>query len=76
MLQSEVAQWKGAVEGVTRTAHKIAADCPHDDANRLRAIADRINQRYTELFIRYFIVLVIHPYFQLVCEIYERFFRF
>lgn len=51
VLQAEVSQWKGAVEGVTRTAHKIAADCPHDDANRLRAIADRINQRYTELFI-------------------------
>ncbi|XP_055937258.1 dystrophin-like isoform X4 [Argiope bruennichi] len=50
-LQAEVGQWKGAVEGVTRTAHKIAADCPHDDANRLRAIADRINQRYTELAI-------------------------
>ncbi|KAG8192219.1 hypothetical protein JTE90_014082 [Oedothorax gibbosus] len=50
-LQAEVSHWKGAVEGVTRTAHKIAADCPHDDANRLRAIADRINQRYTELAI-------------------------
>ncbi|GFS73950.1 hypothetical protein NPIL_167371 [Nephila pilipes] len=51
ILQAEVAQWKGSVEGVTRTAHKIAADCPHDDANRLRSIADRINQRYTELAI-------------------------
>ncbi|XP_054723979.1 dystrophin-like [Uloborus diversus] len=51
VLQAEVGQWKGSVEGVTRTAHKIAADCPHDDANRLRAIADRINQRYTELAI-------------------------
>ncbi|KFM57965.1 Dystrophin, isoforms A/C/F/G/H, partial [Stegodyphus mimosarum] len=51
VLQAEVSQWKSAVEGVTRTAHKIAADCPHDDANRLRTIADRINQRYTELAI-------------------------
>lgn len=51
LLQVEVGQWKAAIDSVARMAHKIAADCPHDDASRLRAIADRINQRYTELSI-------------------------
>uniref|UniRef100_A0A1W7RAQ1 Protein detached n=1 Tax=Hadrurus spadix TaxID=141984 RepID=A0A1W7RAQ1_9SCOR len=51
LLQVEVGQWKAAIDSVARMAHKIAADCPHDDATRLRAIADRINQRHTELSI-------------------------
>ncbi|XP_067142933.1 dystrophin isoform X3 [Centruroides vittatus] len=51
LLQVEIGQWKAAIDSVARMAHKIAADCPHDDASRLRAIADRVNQRYTELSI-------------------------